>query len=199
MTGNAYDSNSDNVTGTITVADTTTTSFDNFAEIITHSVSDYNAGSATDSTSTVGWYDSGYDENILADSGTESSTGCSYSFIDTDSSGYEYVLHKVVTGTGAMHYDLTEIQSSVTSISGTATGNPDPYSFVSCSTESFVENDSGATTDTLGTVNDFSYVGDNSDAYEYTLSGPPASTITDLSPPPRRHHPAAHKIRPTGR
>ena len=62
MTGNAFDSNgSDNVTGTITVADTTTTSFDNFAEIVTHSVSDYNAGSATDSTSTVGWYDSGYD------------------------------------------------------------------------------------------------------------------------------------------
>ena len=91
------------------------------------------------------------------------------------------MLHKVVTGTGAMHYDLTEIQSSLTSISGTATGNPDPYSFVSCSTESFVENDSGATTDTLGTVNDFSYADDSSNAYEYTLSGPTASTITDLS------------------
>ena len=70
---------------------------------------------------------------------------------------------------------------NILAVSGTATGNPDPYSFVSCSTESFVENDSGATTGTLGTVNDFSYADDNSDAYEYTLSGPPASTITDLS------------------
>ena len=92
MAGIASDSNSDNVTGTITVSDATTTSFDNFTELVTHTVSDGNAGSATDSTSTVSWYDSGYDENILAVSGTESSTGCSYSFIDTDSSGYEYVL-----------------------------------------------------------------------------------------------------------
>ena len=40
---------------------------------------------------------------------------------------------------------------------GRATGNPDPYWFVSCSPILF-ENDSGATTSTLDEINDFSYV-----------------------------------------
>ena len=179
----AYDYDVDSVAGTITVSDTATTSFDSFEESNEHSVSAYVGGSSTDSTSAESWYDYGYDYNVLGVWGTESSTGCSYSFVDTDSSGYHYILHKVVTGSGpsGLNYDLTIAESSETSISGTATGNPDPYSFVSLSTESYFETDSGATTDTLGTVNDFSYVGNSSDAYEYTLSGPPASTITDES------------------
>jgi hypothetical protein len=147
----------------------------------THSFSAYVAGSSTGSTSAESWYDSGYDDNVLAVTGTESSTGCSYSFIDTDSNGFEYVLDEVITGGSGMNYDLTIVASSMTEESGTASGSPDPYSFISWTTESYSETDSGASTGTLGEVNDFSFEFNSSDGYEYTLTGPPAGTITDVN------------------
>ena len=67
----------------------------------------------------------------------------------------------------------------MTTISGTASGSPDPYSYVTCTTESFSETDSGADTTTLDEVNDFGAEGNSSDAYEYTITGPPGSTVTD--------------------
>jgi hypothetical protein len=177
----AYDYDIDSVGGTITVSDMATTSFDSFTLLDTHSFSAYVAGSSTGSTSAESWYDSGYDDNVLAVTGTESSTGCSYSFIDTDSNGFEYVLDEVITGGSGMNYDLTIVASSMTEESGTASGSPDPYSFISWTTESYSETDSGASTGTLGEVNDFSFEFNSSDGYEYTLTGPPAGTITDVN------------------
>ena len=162
-------------------SDLATTSFDSFTVLDTHSFSAYVAGSAADSTSADSWVDYGYDDNVLAVTGTESSTGCSYSFIDTDSREYVYVLGEVVTGgTDRISYDLTIVASSETEISGTASGSPDPYSFISWSTDCYSETDSGASTTTLGEVNDFSDEFNDSDGYEYTLTGPPAGTITDV-------------------
>ena len=66
-------------------------------------------------------------------------------------------------------------------ISGTASGSPDPYSYVTCTTDSLFETDSGADTTTLDEVDSFSFAADSSDAYEYTITGPPSSTITDES------------------
>ena len=85
-TGSAYDYDIDSVGGTITVSDTATTSFDSFTELDTHSISAYNAGSSSNSTFAENWFDYGDDVNTLDVTGTESSTGDSYSFIDTDSS-----------------------------------------------------------------------------------------------------------------
>ena len=165
----------------MTVSDLATTSFDSFTELDTHSFSAYVGGSSTGSTATENWHDYGYDDNVLAVTGTESSTGDSYSFVDTDSSGYVYILDEVVDGGMGddYNYDLTVIQSSVTTISGTASGSPDPYSFVTYNTGSYSETDSGATTGTLGEVNDFSDWESSSYADEYTITGPPASTVTD--------------------
>ena len=93
-----------------------------------------------------------------------------------------YVLNETVTG-GSENYNyaLTIDGSSVTTISGTASGSPDPYSYVTCTTDSLFETDSGADTTTLDEVDSFSFAADSSDAYEYTITGPPSSTITDES------------------
>ena len=61
----------------------------------------------------------------------------------------------------------------------TVRGSPDPYSFVTYNTGSYSETDSGATTGTLDEVNDFSDWESSSYADEYTITGPPASTVTD--------------------
>ena len=90
------------------------------------------------------------------------------------------VPRKAVTdGAGNLNAALTIVQSSSTYISGTASGSPDPYSYVTSNTSSVVQTESGDTTNTLDEAEPFSYGGSNSATDVYTISGPPASTLTD--------------------
>ena len=64
---------------------------------------------------------------------------------------------------------------------GNCLGQSRPLPYVTCTTDSLFETDSGADTTTLDEVDSFSFAADSSDAYEYTITGPPSSTITDES------------------
>ena len=98
--GSASDSYSTTDSGTITVNDTVTTSFDSFSVQDNHSIGGSLASSTSDATHTVSYGDVG---SVLAEaiaSGTKSSSaGDSFSFTDTESSTDNFVLNKTVVGT----------------------------------------------------------------------------------------------------
>ncbi len=90
--GSASDSYSDTDSGTITISDTTTTSFDSFSVTDNHSISGSISATAAYSPGTASWTDTGVDTNGMNASGTKSTTGDVYTFADTESSTDDFLL-----------------------------------------------------------------------------------------------------------
>jgi hypothetical protein len=175
--GSAYDYYIDTDAGTITVSDTVTTSFDSFTLLDTHWVSGYESSWFSTPTETEGWLDYGTDENVLSAQGTENATCENYTFVDTDSSNDEYVLTKAVPG--QYNVTLTQIESSLTSMSGTTSTGPlgGSYSYVLLSTFSEAVSEVGDTTYD-GIVTPFSSSQSVWISDVYHVSGPPVTTAT---------------------
>jgi hypothetical protein len=79
--------------GTITISDTATTSFDSFTGSDNHdATSSISTSNTTGTTTTVTYQDSGVDQDGMYAKGTESSSGDVYSFTNTESSNDNFVL-----------------------------------------------------------------------------------------------------------
>src|SRR5271169_6476285 len=85
----SYDNTGD---GTITVSDTTTTTFDGFTLVDQHSINGDVSVSESNATSSEGWNDAGTDYAAMSAQGTKSTTGDSFVFTETESSSDNFVL-----------------------------------------------------------------------------------------------------------
>ena len=176
--GYAYDLYSDSDFGDITISGTVTTSLASFTLLDTHSIGGDETGSTANSTSSVYWSDSGGDEDILEATGTESTAGDSYSFVDTETSDDDYAFVELYYGS----YDCTmgESLSGLTSMTGSTSNGVSggTYSYLLSDSNFDSSSENGHTTEThagmTGTLTEtdpFAESNYSTDAYEYAISG----------------------------
>jgi hypothetical protein len=173
-TGAAIDSYQDNDAGTITVSNTTTTSFDSFTLADNHSISGNESYSQTNSSNTETWNDSGTDDNALNAQGTDSSSGNNYSFADTDTGSDIYSLNKVVPYSFSAAYAQSNYNTSV--ISGSSGGGS--FTYLTTTTYSDADNYSGNQTMDLTIVNGISDLTTTTLTDIFGISGPSGITTT---------------------
>jgi hypothetical protein len=98
---------------------------------------------------TENWFGYGDDFNTVSAQGTEDTTGDNYTFAETDSSAYVYVLNKSIAGEFNASVNIHDY--SMDFITGTTSTGPSgsSYSYVTSNISSFVETVSGAQTMTI--------------------------------------------------
>ena len=161
----------------MTVSDTVTTSFDSFTLLDTHWISGYESAWFSNATEAENWLDYGTDLNTMSASGTEDTTGDSFTFVDTDSSSDEYVLNKTVDG--QYNAVVTQIDNAINYMSGKTSTGPSgsSYTYYTSSTFSDVDNGSGDVT-AMGVVTPFAFSTTTTLTNVLEVSSPPVATVT---------------------
>ncbi len=173
--GSASDTYSDTDSGTITISDTTTTSFDSFSVTDNHSISGSISATASYSPGTASWTDTGVDTNGMNASGTKSTTGDVYTFSDTESSTDEFLLGKVIPG--SMSGTANDSSSDGFAMTGGTSTGPSGSTFGYTEGSATVThyNDSGNVT-VSSVVSPISLSSSLSLAVQIVMTGPTAAT-----------------------
>ena len=174
--GSASDSYSDTDSGTITISDTTTASFDSFSVTDNHSISGVISATAAYSPGTATWTDNGVDTNEMNASGTKSTTGDVYTFADTESSTDVFLLNKSIPA--SMSGVATDSSSNGYAMTGGTSTGPSGSSFGYTETSQTINhyNDSGNIT--INSVpSSISLSSSASLAVEIVMTGPRVAMI----------------------
>jgi hypothetical protein len=94
-TGYALDSYLNQVTGSDTVTDSSTTSLDTYTLYNSHYISGYEAGSSSNTLESDNWNDIGTDDSLLSSQGTKSTSGDNDTFYQVDSTFDQFLFGEV--------------------------------------------------------------------------------------------------------
>ncbi len=130
MEGSAYDYYIDTDNGTQTISDTVTTSVDDFELIDTHTVSgSWSYVNDTDGT-VEAWSDAGVNSATMTAEGVDSSSGDSFTFVDTESTFDDFVVTRFIPGEWSGTAETTQSLTDTTAGSEwTVAGGSESFSF----------------------------------------------------------------------